>query len=42
MQAAQLGVVITVGAAIYFALAYFLKIEELDLALAMVRRRFQK
>jgi putative peptidoglycan lipid II flippase len=42
LQAAQLGLVITVGAAIYFAFAYFLKIEELDLALAMVRRRFQK
>ena len=41
-QALELGALIGFGAAVYFALAYFLRINELDLALDMVRRRLKR
>ncbi|NLP37445.1 MAG: murein biosynthesis integral membrane protein MurJ [Firmicutes bacterium] len=42
LQAFELGVIITVGAGIYFVMAYLLKIKELDAALALLRRYFNR
>jgi putative peptidoglycan lipid II flippase len=39
-QVVGLGIVIGLGAAVYFAAAYALKVEELDVAIAMARQRF--
>ncbi len=39
LQAVRLGMVIVLGALVYFLLAYFLKIRELDVALSMLKRR---
>ncbi|MCW3488793.1 murein biosynthesis integral membrane protein MurJ [Dethiobacter alkaliphilus] len=41
-QAMELGALIGFGAALYFALAYALKVRELDVALEMVRRRLKR
>ena len=42
LQALELGVIITVGAAIYFVMAYLLKIKELEAAMELLRRYFNR
>ncbi|NLM45361.1 MAG: murein biosynthesis integral membrane protein MurJ [Firmicutes bacterium] len=42
LQAARLGIVIMMGALVYFVLAYILKIRELELALSLLWRRISR